>query len=102
MKRFLQLFIVCACLSAYSLPALSWGQKGHRVIAKIAYDNMNRKAKKAVDKTLGKGGIGLKSARVRLEQLCGGSLDICRENGWTVIRIRLPGGAESTTDPADG
>ena len=57
MKRFLQLFIVCACLSAYSLPALSWGQKGHRVIAKIAYDNLNRKAKKAVDKTLGKGGI---------------------------------------------
>ena len=57
MKRFLQLFIVCACLSVYSLPALSWGQKGHRVIAKIAYDNLNRKAKKAVDKTLGKGGI---------------------------------------------
>ncbi len=57
MKRFLQLMIVCACLSAYSLPALSWGQKGHRVIAKIAYDNLNRKAKKAVDKTLGKGGI---------------------------------------------
>ena len=57
MKRFLQLLIVCACLSAYSLPALSWGQKGHRVIAKIAYDNLNRKAKKAVDKTLGKGGI---------------------------------------------
>jgi signal transduction histidine kinase len=54
------------------------------------------------DETLGKGGIGLKNARVRLEQLCGGSLDICRENGWTVIRIRLPGGAESTTDPADG
>ena len=57
MKRFLQLFIVCVCLSVYSLPALSWGQKGHRVIAKIAYDNLNRKAKKAVDKTLGKGGI---------------------------------------------
>lgn len=57
MKRFLQLLIVCACLSAYSLPALSWGQKGHRVIAKIAYDKLNRKAKKAVDKTLGKGGI---------------------------------------------
>lgn len=57
MKRFLQLFIICACLSVYSLPALSWGQKGHRVIAKIAYDNLNCKAKKAVDKTLGKGGI---------------------------------------------
>ena len=57
MKRFLQLLIVCACLSVYSLPALSWGQKGHRVIAKIVYDNLNRKAKKAVDKTLGKGGI---------------------------------------------
>ena len=57
MKRFLQRVIVCACLSVYSLPARSWGQKGHRVIAKIAYDNLNRKAKKAVDKTLGKGGI---------------------------------------------
>ena len=45
MKRFLQLLIVCACLSAYSLPALSWGQKGHRVIAKIAYDKIRRSEK---------------------------------------------------------
>ena len=49
--------LACACLSMYCLPAFAWGQEGHRIIAKIAYDNLNRKARKQVDKTLGKGGI---------------------------------------------
>ena len=41
----------------YCLPAFGWGQEGHRIIAKIAYDNLNYKARKAVDKTLGKQGM---------------------------------------------
>ena len=56
MKRTISILLVlCAC--AYSVPAWSWGQEGHRIIAKIAYDNMTRKARKNADKILGKGGI---------------------------------------------
>ena len=57
MRRSCFLLIFCICACAYSLPAFSWGQEGHRVIAKIAYDNLNRKAKKNVDKILGKQGM---------------------------------------------
>lgn len=57
MRRSYFLLIFCICACAYSLPAFSWGQEGHRIIAKIAYDNLNRKAKKNVDKILGKQGI---------------------------------------------
>ena len=42
-------------MSMYSVPAFSWGQEGHRVIAKIAYDNLTPKARKSVDKILGLG-----------------------------------------------
>lgn len=49
------LLVVCAC--AYALPVLSWGQEGHRIIAKIAYDNLTRRARCAVDQTLGDHGI---------------------------------------------
>jgi hypothetical protein len=57
MKRTFFLLILCACVCAYSLPALAWGQEGHRIIAKIAYDNLSSKAKKGVDKVLGKQGM---------------------------------------------
>jgi len=57
MKRFIFLFVVGACMSMYCLPAFGWGQEGHRIIAKIAYDNLDKKARKAVDKILGKQGI---------------------------------------------
>ena len=56
MKKALVILLIC-CANLYSLPAFSWGQEGHRIIAKIAYDNMSRKAKKNVDKILGKQGI---------------------------------------------
>ena len=49
------LCIICAC--AYSLPALSWGQAGHRIIAKVAYDHLNQRARKHVDKVLGTQGM---------------------------------------------
>ena len=41
------------------------------------------------EETLGKGGIGFKNARTRLELMCGGSLDITRENGWTIVLIKI-------------
>lgn len=53
-------FFVLFCLigmSMYSVPAFGWGQEGHRVIAKIAYDNLTPKARKSVDKILGKRGM---------------------------------------------
>ena len=52
-----RLIIILLCAVAYALPAWSWGQKGHRIIAKIAYDNLNCGTRKKVDKILGKGGI---------------------------------------------
>ena len=57
MKRTLIIFLCAACACAYSIPMFGWGQEGHRVIAKIAYDNLTGKARKAVDKTLGKQGM---------------------------------------------
>ena len=49
------LFVMGA--SFYSQPAWSWGQEGHRIIGKIAYDNLTKKARKSVDAILGKQGI---------------------------------------------
>ena len=57
MKRTLIFLLCAACVSLYSLPAFSWGQEGHRIIAKIAYDHLSKKARKAVDETLGKQGM---------------------------------------------
>lgn len=57
MRRTLFLFVLCVCVCAHSLPVLAWGQEGHRIIAKIAYDNLSSKAKKGVDKVLGKRGM---------------------------------------------
>jgi len=41
----------------YCLPTYAWGQEGHRIIAKIAYDHLTKKAKKQVDSVLGTRGI---------------------------------------------
>ena len=57
MKRTLIIFLCVVCACAYSIPMFGWGQEGHRVIAKIAYDNLSGKARKAVDKTLSKQGM---------------------------------------------
>ena len=57
MKRTLIIFLCALCACMQSLPVFSWGQEGHRIIAKIAYDNLSGKARKAVDKTLGKQGM---------------------------------------------
>ena len=57
MKRTISILLILLCACAYSLPALSWGQEGHRIIAKIAYDNLNKKARKNVDRILGDHGM---------------------------------------------
>ena len=48
--------------------------------------------------TLGKGGIGLKNTEQRLKKMCGGSLGIRRENGWTVAEITIPKPQEVSYD----
>lgn len=57
MKRTISLFLVAFLLCAVTVPAFGWGQKGHRIIAQIAYDNLTKKARKSVDNILGKQGI---------------------------------------------
>lgn len=57
MKKILFILLCATCACMYSLPVFAWGQEGHRIIAKIAYDNLSGKARKAVDKTLGKQGM---------------------------------------------
>ena len=57
MKRTLVIILCVACACMQSLPVFGWGQEGHRIIAKIAYDNLSGKARKTVDKTLGKQGM---------------------------------------------
>ena len=57
MRRLISLIMISACLCMYCVPAFAWGQEGHRIIAKIAYDHLNKKAKKQVDALLGTRGI---------------------------------------------
>ncbi|MBQ9295635.1 MAG: S1/P1 nuclease [Paludibacteraceae bacterium] len=58
MKKHILYALICAAgLSMYSLPALGWGQEGHRIIAKIAYDHLHRGVRKKVDKISGTQGI---------------------------------------------
>lgn len=57
MKKCFSIFLVCALMCVYSLPAWSWGQEGHRIIAQIAYDNLTHKARKQVDRILGTQGM---------------------------------------------
>lgn len=57
MKRIISFLLVSVLTQVCCVPAFGWGQKGHRIIAKIAYDHLNCKAKRTVDKTLGKQGM---------------------------------------------
>ena len=49
--------IVLLCAQLYAVPAFAWGQKGHRIIAKIAYDHLSRRARRNVDAVLGEQGM---------------------------------------------
>lgn len=53
MKRILILFLSFWCFTAI----YAWGPKGHRIVAQVAYDNLDYKARKHVDKVLGKHGM---------------------------------------------
>lgn len=57
MRRLISLIMISACLCMYCVPAFGWGQEGHRIIAKIAYDHLSKKAKKQIDAVLGTRGI---------------------------------------------
>lgn len=57
MKRYSIYFILCACACMNTLPALSWGQEGHRIIAQIAYNHLSKRTQRNVDTILGKRGI---------------------------------------------
>ena len=57
MKRFIYLLLFSACICMYCVPVYGWGQEGHRIIAKIAYDHLDGKARKRVDQMLGKQGM---------------------------------------------
>ena len=57
MKRTIFIISALVVMAGYAAPVFGWGQKGHRIIAEIAYDNLSRKARKQVDKTLGKHGM---------------------------------------------
>lgn len=57
MKRIIYPLFAALYLSLYSLPSFAWGQEGHRIIAKIAYDNLKQSTRKHVDKILGQQGI---------------------------------------------
>ena len=50
------------------------------------------------DETLGKGGIGLKNTEERLKKMCGGRLEIKRDNGWTAAEIIIPKAQEVRHD----
>jgi len=52
MKRFILGLLVTALTGIYCVPAYGWGQEGHRIIAKIAYDHLKCRTRKKVDKII--------------------------------------------------
>ena len=54
MKRVLMTILTAMLLCPM---AFAWGAKGHRIIAQVAYDNLNNKTRKQVDAVLGKHGM---------------------------------------------
>ena len=57
MKRLLVVFLMMMALVPSMHHLLAWGQKGHRIVAQVAYDNLNKKTRKQVDAILGKHGM---------------------------------------------
>jgi len=55
--RKIQLFLILALLSFPTQHLLAWSKTGHRIIAQVAYDNLNCRARRQVDKILGKHGL---------------------------------------------
>lgn len=57
MKRLLVVCLMIMALVPSMHHLLAWGQKGHRIVAQVAYDNLNKKTRKQVDAILGKHGM---------------------------------------------
>lgn len=57
MKRLLTSFVMLIVLVPSMHNLFAWGQKGHRIVAQVAYDNLNKKTRKQVDAVLGKHGM---------------------------------------------
>ena len=57
MRRFILGLLVTALTGFYCVPAYGWGQEGHRIIAKIAYDHLKGRTRKKVDKIIGERGM---------------------------------------------
>ena len=57
MKRLLSLSLLLLFLVPTMHQAFAWGNKGHRIVAQVAYDNLTCKARKQVDAVLGKRGM---------------------------------------------
>lgn len=55
--RSIRLFFLLLLLLWPSHHLLAWGKTGHRVIAQVAYDNLTPRARRQVDRILGKHGI---------------------------------------------
>lgn len=57
MKRLLAVSITVLFFVPNLYQAFAWGNKGHRIVAQVAYDNLTYKARKQVDAVLGKRGM---------------------------------------------
>lgn len=57
MKHIKKLFLAIVLASLPMCQILGWGQKGHRIVAQVAYDNLTPTAKEKIDKTLGIRGL---------------------------------------------
>ena len=57
MKRLLVVFVMLVAIMPSMHKVFAWGQKGHRIIAQVAYDNLKCKTRKQVDAVLGKHGM---------------------------------------------
>lgn len=57
MKRLLVVCLMVMALVPSMHHLLAWGQKGHRIVAQVAYDNLNKKTRRQVDAILGKHGM---------------------------------------------
>lgn len=57
MKKLLSVCFMLIILVPSMHQTLAWGNKGHRIVAQIAYDHLTCKTRKEVDEVLGKRGI---------------------------------------------
>ncbi len=57
MKRLFSACFMLLILVPSMHQLLAWGNKGHRIVAQVAYDNLNAKTRKQVDAVLGKQGM---------------------------------------------